>query len=81
MKQKDFMLITVVSIISAVFAIFLSNILITSPKNRQTKVEVVQPISPDFQQPNKKYINNNSVDPTQPVKIGSSNNNSPFNGN
>lgn len=81
MKSKDFSLIIVVAAISVIVAIFVSKLVITSPKNRQEKVEVVQPISPDFNTPDKKYFNDQSVDPTQLVKIGGgSGNKQPFSG-
>ena len=80
MKQKDILLVVVVIIVSAVMSVVLSNMLISSPKNRQQKVEVVGPISPDFAQPDQKYFNSNSVDPTQLIQIGGNSNTQPFNG-
>ena len=79
MKQKDMILIIVVVFISAVFSLILSKVLFTSPKNRQEKVPNVQPITADFQQPDKKYFNSDAIDPTQIIKIGDNNNNQPFN--
>ena len=79
MKQKDVALIGVVVIVSIIVSVILSNMLITSPKNRQEKVEVVAPISSDFTQPDTKYFNNNSIDPTQLIQIGGSSNLQPFN--
>ncbi|MES2971659.1 MAG: hypothetical protein V4702_05030 [Patescibacteria group bacterium] len=78
MKQKDIILIIVVVFISGVLSLVLSNMLISSPKNRQEKVEVVEAISSDFTQPDKKYFNANSIDPTQIIRIGENNNNQPF---
>jgi hypothetical protein len=80
MKQKDLALIIVVVFISAVFSLILSKQTIGSPKNRQTPVEVVHKISDSFQLPDKKYFNDNSIDPTQIIQIGNDNNNpAPFN--
>jgi len=79
MKQKDFVLIIVVVFISGVFSFFVSNYLFASPKNRQEKVEIVQPITADFPSLSDKYFNNNSIDPTQVIRIGENNNNQPFN--
>lgn len=81
MKQKDFTLIAVIVVISAVISVIISNALISSPKNRQEKVEVVQPISPDFNTPDAKYFNTNSIDPTQLIQIENNSNKQPFNGN
>lgn len=80
MKQKDIMLIIVVAFISAVISITASKILISPAKNRQQKVEVVEPISASFNQPDKKYFNDQSVDPTQLITIGNNTNPQPFNG-
>jgi len=80
MKQKDLALIVVVVFISIIASLFISNALITAPKNRQTKVEVVEPISADFPTPDNKYFNSNALDPTQLIQIGDTNNAKPFNG-
>ncbi len=79
MKQKDLVLIIVVVIVSGVFSLVLSNLLFASPKNRQEKVEVVEPITAEFNKPDQKYFNSESIDPTQIIKIGDSSNNQPFN--
>jgi hypothetical protein len=80
MKQKDLPLIILVVGISAIFSFILSNLLISSPKNRKEKVEVVSPITSDFKEPDKQYFNANSVDPTQLIQIGDNNNQQPFTG-
>lgn len=79
MKQKDIVLIIVVCFFSAVFALILSNVVIASPKNRQQKAEVVDKITDEFQEPDKKYFNNTSVNPTQNIRIGDVQNPTPFN--
>ncbi|HSX23673.1 MAG TPA: hypothetical protein VLE74_01085 [Candidatus Saccharimonadales bacterium] len=78
MKQKDIALIVIVVILSGAVSLVVSNFLFSSPKNRQEKVEVVEPIGADFKQPDKKYFNAHSIDPTQIIKIGDNNNNQPF---
>lgn len=79
MKQKDWTLIGVVVVISAVLSFVLSNFLFGGTKNRQERVEVVQAITPEFNNPNEKYFNKDSNNPTQPIRIGEDNNNTPFN--
>ncbi len=80
MKQKDWTLIAVVVVVSGVLSFVLSNFLFGGTKNRQEKVEVVEPISSEFQIPSEKYFNKNSNNPTQIIKIGDgNNNNTPFN--
>lgn len=80
MKQKDILLVAVVVFISAIVSLILSNILISSPKNRQTKVEVVQKITNDFPKPDSKYFNAQAIDPTKLIQIGDNQNPQPFNG-
>lgn len=80
MKQKDIILIAVVVLISGVVASVISKSLITAPKNRQQRVEVVDPITPEFNQPDPKYFNTDSIDPTKLIKIGDNTNPTPFNG-
>lgn len=78
MKQKDIALVVIIVIISAFLSIFISKNLISSPKNRQAKVEVVEKISSDFQQPSTNYFNSSAVDPTKLIQIGDNSNPKPF---
>lgn len=78
MKQKDWTLIALIAVIAGVFAYLLSNMLISSPKNRQQKVEVVDAITEQFIQPSQKYFNEQSVDPTSLIRIGDNANPTPF---
>lgn len=78
MKQKDIALVVMVVFVSAVFSLALSKAIFGSPQKRQQKVEVVDPISADFSQPDPRYFNSKSVDPTQLIQIGNSKNSNPF---
>ncbi len=79
MKQKDILLIVVIVVVSGMVSFFISKYLFAIPKNRQTKVEVVQVISPDFPQPDSRYFNANAIDPAKNITIGDSTNSQPFN--
>ena len=79
MKQQDVAVVLIVVFIGGMLSFFLSGLLITSPKNRSEKVEVVKPITADFQTPDKRYFNELSINPTQLITIGDNNNNTPFN--
>lgn len=79
MKQKDIILIVAVVLVSGTLSFLMSKFLFSIPKDRQTKVEVVQAISPDFPEPDPRYFNADSVDPTKNITIGDSQNNQPFN--
>jgi len=78
MKQKDIALIVVIVFFSAIVSLLLSNKIFVSSKNRQQKVEVVQPISADFPKPDDRYFNDKAFDPTQPITIGQNANPQPF---
>lgn len=80
MKQKDIALIIIIVFISGVASFFISNSILTSPKNRQQKVEVVEAISSNFPTPNTKYFNTQAINPTELIQIGTSTNPNPFNG-
>lgn len=79
MKQKDLALVAVVVFISVVIAVVLSRVIFSSPKDRKQTAEVVDVITADFPLPSTKYFNGQSVNPTQQIQIGDSNNPNPFN--
>lgn len=79
MKQKDFALIAIIVIISAVVSLFISKAIFSSPKSRQQQVDIVQPITTDFPKTDERYFNTSSLDPTQLITIGQNNNTNPFN--
>jgi hypothetical protein len=78
MKQKDFLLILVIVIVSAFVSYFASKLIFVPPKNRQQQVEVVQSISTDFPTPDTKYFNTSAFDPTQPINVTQNTNTNPF---
>ena len=71
MKQKDLSIIIAVASLSAIVSYLLSN-------NRQQKVEVVDVIVADFEEPSTRYFNADSINPTQISQL-SSTNQTPFN--
>lgn len=78
MKQKDIAMIIVVVFISGVLSFLISDMLFGKPAERQQKAEVVDVITSDFSLPSDKYFNSNSIDPTQLIEIGDTNNPNPF---
>jgi hypothetical protein len=78
-KQKDILLIVVVVAISGGVSLFISSLLFKTPKAQETKVEVVQPITAQFVEPDPRYFNSTSIDPTQNINIGDNQNPTPFN--
>lgn len=77
MKQKDIALIIVIVFISGLFSFLLTRIVINSDNEKQ-EVEVIEPITADFTQPNSKYFNGESTNPTQLIQIAENQNESPL---
>ncbi len=71
-------MIMVIVFVSAVLSLFISKAIFAPPKNRQQQVEVVQPITSDFPQPDSHYFNSTAFDPTKLITIGQNNNSNPF---
>lgn len=80
MKQKDIALIIVIVAVSGIISFLASRWIFARPADRQQEAEVVDVITSDFPLPDTKYFNNQSIDPTQLIEIGNSNNPNPFGG-
>ncbi len=80
MKKKDMPLIIISVFIGAVLSLILSNLIFGNTKNYKESVEVVDVITSEFNIPKKDdmYFNSKSIDPTQLIRIGGSNNEQPF---
>ncbi len=78
MRQKDIAIILAVVLFSTVASVLVSKVLFGKPQNRQVQVEVVQPISADFAEVDKRYFNPSAIDPTQSIQIGNNSNPDPF---
>jgi len=78
MKQKDIALILIIIFMSAIFSLVISNFVFGSNKKTLT-ADVVTAITPEFNEPDKKYFNDQSIDPTQIIRIGDNANQQPFN--
>ena len=79
MKQKDIALIIVIVFVSGVLSYFISNKFISPPKH-DLEVAKVEPINFEFNEPDSKYFNDNSLNPTQLIRINDNSNDNPFNG-
>ncbi len=80
MKQKDWLLIIAIAIVSGIFSFIISGHIFVTPANRQQAVEVVDAIAPEFQTPDSKYFNPASINPAQTIELGNGGNQNPFNG-
>lgn len=74
MKKQDISLIVVVVFVSAVFSLIISGLFISAPQNRAQQVEVVGRITTEFPEADKKIFNQDSINPTFLICIGSANN-------
>ena len=79
MKQKDVILIVVISFLSIILSLVMSNLLFNNKNSKKLKADVVTAITPEFKQPDTKYFNTQSNDPTQIIRIGDNSNQTPFN--
>ncbi len=70
MKQKDIILIIVIVFISGTLSFFVSKKLFAKPKDRSVEVKIVEAINTDFNKPDQKYFNEESINPTQIIQIG-----------
>ncbi len=80
MKKRDVLAIAFIAIISGTVSLLFSNYFISAPKNRQDKVEVIEAIGLSFRQPDSRYFNSESINPTKIIRIGDSSNPQPFSG-
>jgi hypothetical protein len=80
MKQKDIALLLIIVIVSAALSFFIGQKLFASPASHKLEAEYVDPITSTFTTPSSKYFNENSVNPTQQIRIGDSSNVTPFSG-
>ncbi len=78
MKQKDIALIVVVGVISIVVSTIVSNLIFSTQGAKAQSAEVVQAINPSFTEPDRRYFNADSVDPTELIRIGDNVNQTPF---
>lgn len=79
MKQKDIALILVIGFFSLVLSLILSNVLFNTAKDKKLESAVVEPITTEFVDPDKKYFNETAINPTQKITINENNNDKPFN--
>jgi hypothetical protein len=79
MKQKDIVLIAVAALAAGILSLVVARMLFMSDKQRQERVELVDPISTDFKVPDAKYFNKDSINPTKLIQIAENANQTPFN--
>jgi hypothetical protein len=78
MKSKNLFMIAVLAAIMGVMSYVFAQSIILRPSAVKAKVEVVKPISKDFDFLNKPYFKSNSINPTKDITIDSNNNTTPL---
>lgn len=70
MKKKDITLIVIVMIISAALSFALSSYLFGDPEADPIEVETTEVLTDDFELPSSVHFNEDSINPTQLIRIG-----------
>ena len=78
MKQKDILLVIVIAFIGVIVSLVVSRTLFASPAQHNTEVEIVQPITDSFPNPDNRYFNDKAFNPTKSITIGTDNSKDPF---
>jgi len=79
MNKKDVPVLALIIGVSAIFSYVIVSQFISTPKNRQQKVETTEAISAQFTVPTDgKNFNSNAINPTQKIEIGPNSNAQPF---
>ncbi len=78
MKQKDLITVIASVVVAGIFSFVICSQFITSSASKNQKVEVVQPISAEFNLPDKKIFNTEAINPTKLIEIAPNTNNLPF---
>ncbi len=78
MKKNDIAVIVAVGVFAAIFSLVLSNLLFTPKSTKELKAQKVDSISAGFDQPDKRYFNSESINPTQLIQIGENKSTTPF---
>lgn len=84
MKPKDIASIAGIGVLAAIISLIVANTLFAIPKTRIGKIPEVTPLPTSMPDINhdpsyKSFLNDQALDPAQPVTIGGSPNNTPFN--
>ena len=78
LKQSDIAMLVLVVALSLAISYFVGDALINTSANREIEVEVIQPITDQFQPPSPDIFVNDFINPTELIEIGGANNQQPF---
>lgn len=80
MKKNDIAILILIASISLVVSFLIVKSLFGESQAGQTKVEKVEPISAELQEPSKNIFNQDAINPTVVIQIGNPSNQQPFGG-
>jgi hypothetical protein len=80
MKQKDIALIIIIAAISGMLSFGISQLVFGGASAGSQSVAVVDKITTEFQTPDPKFFNAQSINPAKLIEVGSGNNTNPFSG-
>lgn len=78
MKRNDLALLVLIVSITLVISFLIVKSVFGEPQKQAVKVEKVEPISSDIQQPSSSIFNRNAINPTVVIQIGNPANQQPF---
>lgn len=78
MNKKDLGIIIAVAIVAGIFSLIASNLIFTPRSTKDLKAQKIDAIESSFSQPDKRYFNQQSINPTQLIQIGGNPNGQPF---
>ncbi len=81
MKKNDIAIIVGVAIVAGIFSYAVASFIFGGDKQYKLDAPEVQAITADFQSPDKKYFNKESLDLTKDITVQINTNNQPFNQN
>ena len=78
LKSKDIATLILLVGVSAMVSFFTSKLLFSNTKTLTTKVEVVSPVSSEFNYENKAYFTADKLNPTKDSTVSGNNNTKPL---
>ena len=79
MKQKDLAMVILIAALAGGLSFLITRSFIVKPESKRQTAEVVESITAEFKLPDKKYYNDQAINPTKLIEIGSGNTQNPFN--
>ena len=79
MKQKDIAMLILIAVFAGFISFFIANKVFITSKNKEKSTERVEALTEQFDPPDARFFNNNSINPNRDVTLTDTNQ-APFNG-